>query len=622
MKCNWWRWLWGIIPLLMLSWVAVHAEQGRIEADLRTQAAQALAKAGLSWVAVKFSGRDATVSGQASDEAEPENAARVLNGVWGVRVVDNQIDLAPMAKKYTWTAGRRGNRIRLTGYVPNRATRKVILGVAKANFPGFEVVDRMATTRGVPAIDTWLGGVSFALKQLAGLKKGDVRLENLTMWISGEAEDAATYNAIKSALANGLPKGINLTDDLVTAPVVSPFTWSAQFADGRLVLSGYVPNNAARAELVAGARASVPGGMVEDKMMPGEGAPQGWSNAVAAVIRQISRLESGTAEMSDATLTVSGLASDMAKAEVIRAALLAGVPTTIQLTDHIKGKEPPPPPPLPSPSAPAPNADVQPPAPMLPQPIAVPPSPPTLPQPSAPAPVTDAQPTAPVPPQQPAVALPPPSPPSADPKPDRSPEPPAAAATSPAASAAPAQPPAASRATAPPATAEPPASAAASPTPAAPTESAPGKTPATPPVQPEPSRTASVAEAQGQARAKACEERLQSLMKEGRILFRVRSSELDMASFATLDRIAEAAKSCPNMSIEVGGHASAEGSQAGNQRLSVRRAKSVISYLTKAGVDASQLQSVGYGATVPVAPNDTSDNMAKNRRIEFKVWPK
>ena len=99
----------------------------------------------------------------------------------------------------------------------------------------------MTTVRGVPTVDAWLGGVGFGLKLLAALKRGDVRLRNLDMWIAGEAEDVASYRTIKSALANNLPKGIKLINDLVTAPVVSPFTWSAQLAEGRLVLAGYVP---------------------------------------------------------------------------------------------------------------------------------------------------------------------------------------------------------------------------------------------------------------------------------------------------------------------------------------------------------------------------------------------
>jgi flagellar motor protein MotB len=39
----------------------------------------------------------------------------------------------------------------------------------------------------------------------------------------------------------------------------------------------------------------------------------------------------------------------------------------------------------------------------------------------------------------------------------------------------------------------------------------------------------------------------------------------------------------------------------------------------KAGTDRRQLEAVGFGFTRPAAPNDTPENMAKNRRIEFNV---
>ncbi len=35
MRSNWWRWLWGTIPLLLLGWLAVEAEHKRIERDCR-----------------------------------------------------------------------------------------------------------------------------------------------------------------------------------------------------------------------------------------------------------------------------------------------------------------------------------------------------------------------------------------------------------------------------------------------------------------------------------------------------------------------------------------------------------------------------------------------------------
>ncbi|MBO0743370.1 MAG: OmpA family protein, partial [Hyphomicrobiaceae bacterium] len=129
------------------------------------------------------------------------------------------------------------------------------------------------------------------------------------------------------------------------------------------------------------------------------------------------------------------------------------------------------------------------------------------------------------------------------------------------------------------------------------------------------------APAEALARAKACEEQLAGVANSGLIHFHFASAELESVSFPTLDQLAAAAKSCPDMHIEVAGHASAEGSPDTNQALSLKRAQSVVSYLVQAGVDPGRLEPIGFGATRPVAPNDSSENLAKNRRIEFTVRP-
>ena len=98
-----------------------------------------------------------------------------------------------------------------------------------------------------------------------------------------------------------------------------------------------------RADLLAAAKAGLPGAAIVDQMQPGEGAPQGWADVAVASLRELARLESGSADMKDATLVVSGVAADAATAEAIRATLRAAVPATIKLTDQIQVKEPPPP---------------------------------------------------------------------------------------------------------------------------------------------------------------------------------------------------------------------------------------------------------------------------------------
>ena len=45
----------------------------------------------------------------------------------------------------------------------------------------------------------------------------------------------------------------------------------------------------------------------------------------------------------------------------------------------------------------------------------------------------------------------------------------------------------------------------------------------------------------------------------------------------------------------------------------------MIDYLVKAGLPAGRFTAVGYGATQPLAGNDTDEGKAQNRRIEFLV---
>jgi OmpA-OmpF porin, OOP family len=93
-----------------------------------------------------------------------------------------------------------------------------------------------------------------------------------------------------------------------------------------------------------------------------------------------------------------------------------------------------------------------------------------------------------------------------------------------------------------------------------------------------------------------------------------------------LNEAIEILKRYPDLKVEVAGHTDSIGSDAYNQGLSERRAKTVYDYLTSNGVDAARLAGpTGYGESRPIAPNtnpDGSDNpegRAQNRRTELNV---
>jgi OmpA-OmpF porin, OOP family len=90
-------------------------------------------------------------------------------------------------------------------------------------------------------------------------------------------------------------------------------------------------------------------------------------------------------------------------------------------------------------------------------------------------------------------------------------------------------------------------------------------------------------------------------------------------SFPILDEVLDLLKGRPTMRIGVYGHTDSKGTPANNLRLSKERAAAVRNYLLGKGVAAARLVSEGFGQTKPVAPNETDEGRAKNRRVEFKI---
>ncbi len=86
-----------------------------------------------------------------------------------------------------------------------------------------------------------------------------------------------------------------------------------------------------------------------------------------------------------------------------------------------------------------------------------------------------------------------------------------------------------------------------------------------------------------------------------------------------LSAVAEALKRIPTRSFLVVGHTAAVGTPESQVALSVQRAKAIVDFLVSQGIEARRLLYEGKGGTEPVAPNDTEENRARNRRVEIDV---
>ncbi|MBL4578369.1 MAG: OmpA family protein [Flavobacteriales bacterium] len=93
----------------------------------------------------------------------------------------------------------------------------------------------------------------------------------------------------------------------------------------------------------------------------------------------------------------------------------------------------------------------------------------------------------------------------------------------------------------------------------------------------------------------------------------------------TLGKLVDILNVNPSIIVELGAHTDSKGEDAYNQKLSQRRAESVVKYLKKHGIPKGRLVAKGYGETTPIAGNTNSDGTDNpegrqmNRRTEIKV---
>ena len=298
------RWLPGLIPLFLIFLAAVGLKVPEIQHDLTVRTNAALSGDGLGAAPVNVSGRDVSLHGTALSTEGRGEAVATADGVNGVRLVNDHLTLLAIAKPFAFTARRDGDLITLSGSVPGPDARAQIVTAAKRIAP--HVDDQLAFARGgAPQFEGW---AKAALAPLARLSRGSSDLVDGALSVTGEAPDSASYQAALAA-SKALPAGLALKKADITAPVLSPYVWSAA-TDGKAVtLEGGAPSEEARAMVVGMAKAALPGLAIVDHMQIASGADRNFPAWTQAGMSTLGKLARGKAALSDAALTIAGEAT-------------------------------------------------------------------------------------------------------------------------------------------------------------------------------------------------------------------------------------------------------------------------------------------------------------------------
>jgi outer membrane protein OmpA-like peptidoglycan-associated protein len=105
-----------------------------------------------------------------------------------------------------------------------------------------------------------------------------------------------------------------------------------------------------------------------------------------------------------------------------------------------------------------------------------------------------------------------------------------------------------------------------------------------------------------------------------RVDFETGSATLSAEGRKTVGEVAQVLKQHPEIGrLEIEGHASRKGSDAGNLNLTTRRSIAVAQALLALGVEANRLVPIGYGEYCPAVPEADGDDNPVNRRVLFKA---
>ncbi len=121
---------------------------------------------------------------------------------------------------------------------------------------------------------------------------------------------------------------------------------------------------------------------------------------------------------------------------------------------------------------------------------------------------------------------------------------------------------------------------------------------------------------------------IMDVVKIENIFYDLNKSDVRPDAEATLNRLVEMMKSNPEMKIELRSHTDCRQNDNYNLKLSNKRAKSVVAYLTKKGISSSRLAATGYGESMLINQCDcegirtspcSEEEHQANRRTEFKI---
>ncbi|MDO5641013.1 MAG: OmpA family protein [Paracoccus sp. (in: a-proteobacteria)] len=287
------------------AWEAATRITDRIEADTAARARAALAaEGGMGWARVSADGLVLRLTGTAPDEVARFRALGSVAGGLDDRRIDDQMRVAARAllepPAFSLELMRQGQAVSLIGLMPERTNRDRL--AARLAGGGVDVTD-LTSSAAFPAPPDWTPALDYAIAAALALEQGTVSVMPGQVRITGNAATPADKTRIEAALTAARPDGITVETAIsAPLPVIARYALRLSRQGGQARLETCAAETpAARDRILAAARAAGAAPGPEDCRL-GIGAPPGWEQAVLAAL---SHATTGTLDILDGTVRVT-----------------------------------------------------------------------------------------------------------------------------------------------------------------------------------------------------------------------------------------------------------------------------------------------------------------------------
>jgi OOP family OmpA-OmpF porin len=224
---------------------------------------------------------------------------------------DNNSNTSTQPAQYYITMQKIGDALEISGVASSEALRTQLLKKINEVNPNVEIDETLIIEE--PSDNKLDDTITFGLKQLDRLSEGQITIESDSLSIFGNAKSLDNYEAISDSLKDKTNADLNIAKTNIKAPKISPYLFAIDYDGNTAHLTGFIPNEEARGDVINIMKTTFPGIQVTENLQVASGEPNLFMKRVKKAASRLSLVPKGVVTLTDSEVEFNAPGVDKAE---------------------------------------------------------------------------------------------------------------------------------------------------------------------------------------------------------------------------------------------------------------------------------------------------------------------